>query len=602
MAIPPARAKDDKWVEARSANFIVVSNASTQQARNTAIHFEQIREMFRQSFTYAKDRPTPVITILAAKDEDTLRQLLPEYWATKGHAHPSGIFINSLYQMSVAVQLSGMGENPYEAINHEYYHSLTVPYFPRLTVWISEGMADFYGNSTIGDKTATLGMANPGLIALLHQEPLIPLSTLFQVDHSSRYYNEGDKATIFYAESWALTHYLMLGDNGAHRQSLGTYLSALGEGASQEDAAAKAFGDLGQLQKALQSYVNNTSFYQMQIAAPPKIPESAVQVRPLSDAEASAYRGGFLSLHKQYMEADQLLREAARIDPNLALAQQNLAVFYILQDKSADALTALSAAIELDPNNTLTRFLRAQLISQTSGSGQSDTQVETDLRTAITVNPNFAPAYGLLAAHLGLRGQQLPEALEFAKKGVLLEPGNISYQIGLAQVLARMRQYDQAEAVALRARANALDPNGRQNADQFIEFVHRLKDAEARNRQIGDAPAERTTAETAAETEESEPEKQQVREDRPRVEGMVTEVQCKVQNMLITVTAQDGPVKLHSSDYTNIEFISDIPIKSEEFYPCTSLKGQKVRVWFLPTPPNQKHPYQGEIGRLEIRR
>ena len=94
-AIPSVKAKDDKWVEARSANFIVVTNASAGQARNTAIQFEQIRELFQQSFAFTKDRPTPVITILAAKDENTLQELLPEFWAEKGRMHPAGIFINS---------------------------------------------------------------------------------------------------------------------------------------------------------------------------------------------------------------------------------------------------------------------------------------------------------------------------------------------------------------------------------------------------------------------------------------------------------------------------------------------------------------------------
>ena len=72
--------------------------------------------------------------------------------------------------------------------------------------------------------------------------------------------------------------------------------------------------------------------------------------------------------------------------------------------------------------------------------------------------------------------------------------------------------------------------------------------------------------------------------------------------MQITVMAQEGPVTLYSSDYAKIEFISEVPIKSEEFYPCTSLKGQKVRVTYLPAPANQNRPYQGEVGRMEIRR
>ena len=327
-----------------------------------------------------------------------------------------------------------MGDNPYEAIYHEYYHSLTIPYFPRLPVWVAEGLADFYGNSKISDKSASLGMPNYGLAELLHQQTLVPLSTLFQVDHSSPYYNESNKVSVFYAESWALTHYLMLGDNGAHRQELTAYLGALGQGASQEDAAAKAFGDLGKLQKALQLYVSSGSFYEFRTPAPAKIAESSVQVRALSDAEADAYRGGFLALHKQYKDADALSQEAARLDPKLALAQQNLAVSYYLQDKPADALTAASAAIELDPKVTLTRFLRAQLVSRDGGSAQSDSQVEDDLRAAVAANPNFAPAYGLLATHLASRGEKLPEALEFAKKGAALEPGNSSYQLAVAHV------------------------------------------------------------------------------------------------------------------------------------------------------------------------
>ena len=34
----------------------------------------------------------------------------------------------------------------------------------------------------------------------------------------------------FYAQSWALVHYLMLADNGAHRSALGAFMSALQNG------------------------------------------------------------------------------------------------------------------------------------------------------------------------------------------------------------------------------------------------------------------------------------------------------------------------------------------------------------------------------------
>src|SRR5665213_19541 len=276
-AVSSAQAKDEKWIEARSPNFIVVTNAGASQARNTAIQFEQIRSLFRGSFDFAKDQATPVITVLAAKDENTLRGLLPEYWATKGHTHPAGIFLDSTYQLQVAVQLYGEGDNPLRPIYHEYYHSLTIPYFPGLPVWISEGLADFYGNSKVVDKNATLGMPDAGLIELLRQQPMISLPALFRVDQASPYYNESSKATIFYAESWALIHYLMMGDHNSHRPQLVAYLDALSHGTSQDEAAAKAFGDLGKLQKALQSYVSNLSFYEMGTVAPAKVADSDIK-------------------------------------------------------------------------------------------------------------------------------------------------------------------------------------------------------------------------------------------------------------------------------------------------------------------------------------
>src|SRR5271167_4067842 len=83
-----SQAKHETWIEVRSANFVVVSNAGEKQARKAALQFEQIRAVFRQSLAVAKNYPSPFVTVLAAKDENTMRELLPEYWA-KGHAHPA---------------------------------------------------------------------------------------------------------------------------------------------------------------------------------------------------------------------------------------------------------------------------------------------------------------------------------------------------------------------------------------------------------------------------------------------------------------------------------------------------------------------------------
>lgn len=38
----------------------------------------------------------------------------------------------------------------------------------------------------------------------------LPIAQLLAVDQSSALYNEGERRSIFYAEAWVLTHYLLL--------------------------------------------------------------------------------------------------------------------------------------------------------------------------------------------------------------------------------------------------------------------------------------------------------------------------------------------------------------------------------------------------------
>ena len=475
VATPALGARHEVWFEARSPHFVVVCNAGEKQARKTAQQFEQIRSVFREYIVIANGHPSPVITILAVKNENSMRALLPEYWAAKGHTHPAGIFFYNLGQSEAAVQLDAQGPNPYEGIYHEYYHSLTMPYFPRLPVWLAEGLADFFGNSQVTEKEARLGMPDSNLIEELRANRLIPLDVLFKVDQSSPYYNEQHQTSMFYAESWALTHYLMLGDNGSHKALLVAYLQELQQDGSQNEAAVKAFGDLNKLQQDLERYVNGSSFLQVHGPAPPPIPDTDLRTRQISDAEVDAYLGGFAALRGRPHEANSLLQQALRLDPKLALAHQNLGLLQLSGGQRGEALASFSQAVELDPENALTRYLRAYLSFGQRNVPAGDAQIENDLRQAIALDPDFAPSYGLLAVYLAASDENLIEALAMARKGVSLEPGNALYALSLAQVLARMGRFGDAETAARTARASAANPLERINADQFLAYLQQAR-------------------------------------------------------------------------------------------------------------------------------
>ena len=106
------------------------------------------------------------------------------------------------------------GQESYNIIFHQYTHLLVKNNVENPPTWFNEGLAEYYSTFSItADQKVELGKPIPGHVFLLRANKMMPLRTLFQVDQKSPYYNERDKQGIFYAESWALMHYLILGKN-----------------------------------------------------------------------------------------------------------------------------------------------------------------------------------------------------------------------------------------------------------------------------------------------------------------------------------------------------------------------------------------------------
>ena len=593
LAFPIRGAKHENWVEVRSPNFVVVCNAGEKQARKAALQFEQIRTVFRDSLAVAREHPTPQITIFAVKDEKSLSELMPEYF-TKGHVRLAGLFSYRMDQFYIAVNLDAQGDNPFKTVYHEYYHSLTMPYFPNLPTWLAEGLADFFGNTEISGNSAKMGKADPTLILELRQQKLIPLDILFKVTTSSPYYNEQNKTSVFYAESWALTHYLLIGDNQSHRQSLVDFASAVARGESTNEAVAKAFGDIGQLQGNLLKYVGKSSFSFYLMKAPAELPPSDLSVRALSDAEVDAYQGGFFAIRGRIQEAKSTLAEAAQLDPNLALTYQNLALAQFFGGERDAALASATKAISLDSKNAVTRYLRAYLVTHGSGA-RDNSQVEADLRESIALNPNFAPPYGELAWFLAGRNQNLPEALAFGQKAVTLEPANAGYQLDLAQVLVHMRRYDDAQRIAVRARDGASDPRQRARVEEFLNYMQRVREYDAVR--PDEAGGQRTAGDSlTSSTRMTRPSRAEPTVST-KIQGKVKDVACEGTEMKVTVNVRDVDFDLHARDYSRVSFSEGTPFESGKFDPCTQLIGRDAAFTFVMV---ENKPYDGEIQSVEI--
>ena len=103
-------------------------------------------------------------------------------------------------------------------------HLLVGDALADVPVWFNEGLAEYDSTYQMyGEREATLGRVKEEHVFEL-RERFIPLTELLAVDHRSPLYNEGERRGVFYAESWALVHYLLLG-NPQRKGQLATYLA-----------------------------------------------------------------------------------------------------------------------------------------------------------------------------------------------------------------------------------------------------------------------------------------------------------------------------------------------------------------------------------------
>jgi hypothetical protein len=168
---------------------------------------------------------------------------------------------------------------------------------------------------------------------LLRQEKLLPLTTLFTVDEKSPYYIEEKKGAIFYAECWALTHYLTLRDYAEKTSQVQQYKVQVSDGVDPVTAATRAFGDLKKLQRTLELYIEQPSFNHFETRLSNKVDESLFHVKSISLAQVQAMEADFLAASGRVEEAHTLFPSVA---PSDISPPENAELVQPAQRKQAD--------------------------------------------------------------------------------------------------------------------------------------------------------------------------------------------------------------------------------------------------------------------------
>jgi tetratricopeptide (TPR) repeat protein len=472
----------EKWVEVSSPHFKVMSDAGEREARRIAGSFEEIRAALKGFLPRARIEPGKPVFIIAVKNEKGLRSLLPEFWEKKGQSRPAGIFQSGPDKHFVVLRTDIRDEDAYQIVYHEYLHLLLNLNFKWLPLWLSEGLAEFYANTTVREKEVLLGRPDKYHVWLLRDSSLLPLPELFAADQSSPLYNEQNKITIFYAQSWALIHYFMLAEGRGERNLLPDLLRLLESAGDEKTATEQAFGDLRRLERELRDYVAQRAFYNIRLKTAVEVSERSFPVRPLSFGESAAVRGSFLAHRNRPREARALLEEALLVDPNQTLALESLGLLHLAAGEREQARQRLARAVALDSQSFLAHYHATMLAMESARSEEDISRVENGLKRAIELNPEFAPAYAALVGFYSTRNIKLAGALSLAQKAVELEPAVTLYQLSLAQIAAQLGHLDEALRLGERVLEQAKSTLDRQLAEDFLRRTRRVREQQERLR------------------------------------------------------------------------------------------------------------------------
>ena len=606
MLAGTASASAPQWVEVNSPHFTVVSEANEKQARHILGQLERMRWVFQTLFPKANVDPAEPILVVALKNAKMFQTFEPAPYLAKGQLNLAGYFLHTQFHNYVLLRLDAEEEqHPFATVYHEYTHLQFSSAAEWMPLWLNEGIAEFFQNTQIRDKYVLVGQPDANDILYLRQQRMISLPVLFKVDASSPYYHEEEKGSVFYAEAWALTHYLQVTDREKGTHKLQDYVQLVSHHEDPVTAAEKVFGDLKRLQTDLQQYVQTGDYKQfiLNSAAAP-IDESSYTARPLTSIEADAARAAVLADVQREKEARDLIASILKVDPNNVRVREIMGEIEHRSGNLDAARTWYGEAAKLDPRSYLANYYYAS-ISMELGHND-DSAIEPSLRASIQSNPGFAPAFARLAAYLAMRHKNVDEALSLIKTAIKLDPGEFYFRLNAVTVLAELGEYKSAIAAAGAAVKLARNPQQVSQAQSQIEQIQSIQQSRA---QVEQQQREYASQQSQASSQtvaqivpviETPKHPAEANGQKHTMLGVIQSVTCEYPMVLEMRFEAAGKIhNFYNNDFSKIDLTVLGFTPKDSMNPCVDFAGFKARVQYAES---SDKTVDGKVFAVELRR
>lgn len=434
----------DDWIEVRTANFTLFGNAGERNIRRIGADLERLRDALGQiSPGVALSSPAPTY-IFVFKNAGSFQPYQRTY---AGKPMESGGYFLST-QLANYMTMNGDPRGDERAIiYHEYLHYVLRNQYASLPLWLNEGLAEYYSTFQVDADEARIGLPIAEHVSWLRNHRPIPLASLFAVDETSPEYNEDSRRGAFYAESWALVHYLISG-NAQRRQQASEYLRLAQAGVPAGQIFQQAFGaDPATLERELRVYVQG---YLFKYTRAPIRSEAnlSMEARPMAWADVLYRLGALLSNlgSEHFASAEEHFRAALSEQPEHGPALAGLGYLAEETHHPQEARSWYEKAARLAPDDFLAQFLFARNLLENPGP-DSLRQARAALVKAVRLRPDFGEAWARLGYTYQAEEALPPEAVQAFETAHRLLPSRMDVAHNLAVVYARAGETQKAEAL-----------------------------------------------------------------------------------------------------------------------------------------------------------
>jgi tetratricopeptide (TPR) repeat protein len=440
LVFPHAAASAERaaqWTKLQSEHFLFIGDADERTLRGIARKLERFRAtLVRVLGEVAAQSPAPTVVLVFATEES----FAPYRLRFNGTPVESRAF--ALASESVQYLALSARDDTHDAreIYHEYTHLLVNNVLGDAPDWLHEGLASFYETFEEIDEGRTVRIGRPAIERLaVARRGMMPLDALMTTTRFSATYNVGPERAEFYAQSWALVHYLLV-----HRAKGGQLPAYVHSGVTSQTAFASAFGSIpSSLERELETYVRRFTFPVAEFSFPEALAVGGIgRGGRIAVSEAQTYLADLLSLLRRPAAAEAALSRVLIEAPDTPRALCTLGLVKLQTGQSDVGMRLLERAAELAPEDSWIQGAWGRALGEQvrqargiAGHAERVAHARTVLAKAADLSPASAGTlYQLALLELELGGD-VTHARALLEAASALAPGRVAYRALLARLL-----------------------------------------------------------------------------------------------------------------------------------------------------------------------